>query len=145
MTDLTDAHHADPQPSPGLIKARERGLRERRYLMSAKISATTRVVAVGYLLIYFAAMFQLPSASPFVEENGPWLVALAVSGFLAIALDYGQYMFSYLSTYDAEATETRQYPAHSAWRLLQSFAFWVKQLTAVIGGICLLYLFSQTL
>jgi hypothetical protein len=120
---------------------------ERRKEVSARVSETTRFIGFGLLAIFYAMISD--SDAFFVDMRVRWpllLRLIALSGALAVLLDYLHYVFAYLSADRAlERTDAPdQFGQEWLTYRLETWCFWAKQAAATVGCGLLIFLVAQS-
>jgi hypothetical protein len=118
---------------------RRKNQRENQNFFSDKISELSRYI--GFALAALGIAFFLDQADLFSRLDPKWQSATLVAtllGCLVIMLDYVQYAFGWFAASNAANNEAGGYE-HSTrgkvFRFLQSSAFYLKQLGALIGSL----------
>lgn len=103
--------------------------------VSSKISETCRFIGFGLVAFYYAIQ---ATDSEFTEalraSNGVDLTMLGLMGVLTLVFDYFQYLFGYWSTEDALERMPAAYDTDSFFYHGRHFAFWAKQVSALLGA-----------
>jgi len=121
---------------------------ERRKEVSSRVSETTRYIGFG-LLATFYAMISGDDAF-FVEARTHWpllLRLIALTGSIAVLLDYLHYVFAYWSTERALERTDAPNEYGTGWFSYrgENACFWGKQAAAIIGCVLLVFLVGLSL
>ena len=116
---------------------------DRRKEVSNRISETVRLIGYGLVAAFYA--MQVDSNSTFqltIDKYQFLFMAVGLFGVLAIVADYSQYLFSYIATVHAlkRREANFKFNARSFSYQMMLRMFWVKQLLAGGGAICLVTL-----
>lgn len=122
------------------VMADKKQLKDEADFYSSRISETSRFVGFGLLAIFYA--IKVDSSDSLAADD--FLVTLlGVFGAASVLLDYLQYVFGYLMVRSAQ----RNPPDHSygdgaAGRFfaLKSWAFYIKQIAAILGSVIVIFL-----
>lgn len=122
---------------------KRRDLIQQKQEVTSKISETTRYISFGLLIVFYSVHSSGEEFTDAIRRND-LLKVMVASGALAILMDYVQYVAGAMSVEGALKRSTEDYDASSASYRLRQFAFYSKQLLAIIGSISLIILVGLT-
>jgi hypothetical protein len=135
---MSDNPCDDKSPSAG----RERVI-DQKSEVTGRISDTCRIIGFGLLIFYFTVHFNDSSAAGLIrQENSLALYAIGLFGVLTVLFDYLQYFCGSIAAKAALRNENNLYDNKSLAYKARNFMFILKQSTAFLGALVLMYVMA---
>lgn len=125
----------------------EKEVLDEKRTVTDRISETTRYIGFGLLAIFYGIVTSNEAFPRALQSQYPLVLKfIALCGFLAIVLDYLQYVFGRRATQNALSRTDAPFHYNRTWfsYRARTWCFLVKQAAALLGSIAFILIVLRT-